>query len=192
MTHAVLVEKVIRPAYADELAFLSGLCLRSKGYWGYAARDLEAFRAILTITQEQWRDDLIGVLAQQQPVMAQGSAALGQQGRPIPGERQIFGLVQISTATPIAYLDKLFVEPSNIGSGCGLKLLRWAADQARNNGAKKIHLLSEPHARGFYESHGFAQVGCKPSEVFSGRQVPIMELSLEPEEETARLGCNSA
>ena len=37
----------------DEAAALSGLALRSKGYWGYDAAFLDACRAELTLTPDQ-------------------------------------------------------------------------------------------------------------------------------------------
>lgn len=58
-----------------------------------------------------------------------------------------------------AELDGLFVDPSLWRSGIGRGLVEHAADLARGQGAKILHVIGNPHARGFYLSVGFVITG---------------------------------
>jgi len=58
-----------------------------------------------------------------------------------------------------AELDGLFVEPHLWKSGVGRALVEDAVEQARENGAKALHVIGNPHAEGFYEAVGFVTYG---------------------------------
>jgi len=58
-----------------------------------------------------------------------------------------------------AELDALFVEPTEWRGGIGRALVEHCADVARNRGASTLHVIGNPHARGFYLASGFAITG---------------------------------
>lgn len=56
-------------------------------------------------------------------------------------------------------LDGLFVEPDRWGGGIGRVLVEHCAQVARIAGATALHVVGNPHARGFYLACGFAIEG---------------------------------
>ena len=51
-------------------------------------------------------------------------------------------------------LDKLFVEPDRIGTGCGKRLWQHAVAKTRELGATVLTLASDPNAAAFYRAMG--------------------------------------
>ena len=76
-------------------------------------------------------------------------------------------------------LDKLFVEPQRVRSGVGRALLAYAIDEARRRDAKRLTILSDPYAAGFYERNGARLIGEVPSDAIPGRSVPLYEIKLD-------------
>jgi GNAT superfamily N-acetyltransferase len=74
------------------------------------------------------------------------------------GERLGFSVV-LPRADGDAELDGLFVVPNLWGSGIGRTLVDHAADHARSLGARILHVIGNPHARGFYLKVGFVVAG---------------------------------
>jgi len=58
-----------------------------------------------------------------------------------------------------ADLDALFVEPALWRRGIGRILLQHAAALARDAGAVVLHVVGNPHSRGFYLACGFTLTG---------------------------------
>jgi GNAT superfamily N-acetyltransferase len=58
-----------------------------------------------------------------------------------------------------AELDALFVEPHEWKGGIGRALVEHGARVARARGASVLHVIGNPHARGFYLACGFAVTG---------------------------------
>ena len=75
-------------------------------------------------------------------------------------------------------LDKLFVEPQRIRSGVGSALVARAIDEARRRGAKRLTILSDPYAAGFYERNGARLIGEAPSDAIPGRSLPLYKIKL--------------
>jgi GNAT superfamily N-acetyltransferase len=149
----------IRPAVSDEAAALSGLALRSKGYWGYDADFLEACRAELTISPDQLASDRIYLL---------------EEGDRIVG---FYGLRDLGVAADLSYF---FVEPAAIGRGYGKRLWRHAVDTARQLGFRDLRIEADPNAEPFYRAMGAEQIGAIPSPVQAGRLLPLLRYSLAP------------
>ena len=76
-------------------------------------------------------------------------------------------------------LDKLFVEPRRIRTGVGRALLAHAIIEARRRGAKRLTILADPNAAGFYERNGARWIGEAPSDAIPGRSVPLYEIRLD-------------
>ncbi|MES2306514.1 MAG: GNAT family N-acetyltransferase [Gemmatimonadota bacterium] len=56
-------------------------------------------------------------------------------------------------------LDALFVEPDAWGHGLGRLLVDHCAEVARAQGARRLHVIGNPHAEGFYLRCGFELAG---------------------------------
>jgi GNAT superfamily N-acetyltransferase len=56
-------------------------------------------------------------------------------------------------------LDGLFVEPRAWRQGIGQRLVEHCEDVARRVGARALHVIGNPHARGFYSATGFVSIG---------------------------------
>lgn len=158
---------VIRPARADEAAALSALALRSKGHWGYDAEFLARCRDPLTVSAKQIQeheamvleDDggLLGffVLA---PLPASGAA-------PAPGAPD-------GTESQDWDLDFFFLDPSAIGQGLGQVLWDAMLRVARQAGARRLVIHSDPGAEGFYLRMGALRDGDVASTADSARRLP--------------------
>lgn len=144
----------IRPARADEAPELSALVMRSKSYWGYDAAFMERARSELTVTPDKvvrtWVADVGGAPA--------GIVTLGERGARVE-------------------IDLLFVEPEMIGSGVGRALWDHAVTVARDEGAGKVFVQSDPNAEAFYLRMGARKVGASPSPS-TGRMLTVLEMPI--------------
>jgi GNAT superfamily N-acetyltransferase len=155
-------EPGIRPARIQEAPELSDLCVRSKAVWGYDETFMFLARPALAVSPEQIAAGDVWIATDAQGSIA-GLVALG------PGDR------------PHALdLDKLFVEPRQIRAGIGRRLLSHAIAEARRRGARRLTILSDPFAAGFYQRNGATRIGEAPSDAVPGRMLPLFEIDLEP------------
>jgi GNAT superfamily N-acetyltransferase len=143
----------IRPAHADEAEILSDLAMRAKAHWGYDDAFLEACRQELSVPPEQIAAGTVWV-----------ADAAGT----------VLGFIDLRIADGAAELDACFVAPPAIGSGVGRALWEKAEALARDAGAAKIGLDSDPYAEGFYLAMGAMRVGEAPSGSIPGRVLPRM------------------
>ena len=148
---------VLRRARVEEAAALSELCFRSKASWGYDAAFMERSRAALSVKPA-------AIAAGEIVVVAEGETLLGVAGVAVEGE--------------VADLDLLFVEPRAFGRQLGRRLLDAAMAMARERGARRMTILADPGARGFYERMGARFTGMAPSDAIPGRELPLLELAL--------------
>jgi len=65
-------------------------------------------------------------------------------------------------------LDGLFVEPSIWKSGVGRALVKRCADYALNQGATALHVVGNPHAKGFYVACDFEPIGFEKTQFGKG------------------------
>lgn len=56
-------------------------------------------------------------------------------------------------------LDALFVEPAAWRQGIGGALVEHCTREAKTAGARSLHVVGNPHAKGFYEACGFETQG---------------------------------
>jgi GNAT superfamily N-acetyltransferase len=151
----------IRLALIDEASALSELCVRSKAAWGYDKAFMALARAVLQVSPEQIAAGDVWVATGADGEVA-GIVALGPSERPDTLD-----------------LDKLFVEPRRIRTGVGRALLAYAIHKAQHRGAKRLTILSDPFAAGFYERNGAHRIGEAPSDAIPGRSVPLFEIRLD-------------
>jgi N-acetylglutamate synthase-like GNAT family acetyltransferase len=151
----------IRLARIEEASALSELCVRSKAVWGYD----EAFMALVRTAFEGMHEQV-----------AAGDVwvATGVDG-------EVAGMVALgpSQEPDTLDLDKLFVEPRQIRTGVGSALIAHAIDEARRRGAKRLTILADPYAAGFYERNGARRIGKAPSDAIPGRSLPLYEINLD-------------
>ena len=147
----------LRPARVEEAAALSALCVRSKASWGYDAAFMALSRAALQVRPA-------AIAAGEIVVAEEGAELLGVAGVTVEGE--------------VADLDLLFVEPAAFGRQLGRLLLHAAMAMARKRGARRMTILADPGARGFYERMGARFIRMAPSDAIPGRELPLLELTL--------------
>lgn len=147
----------LRPAHADELDELTGLCLRSKAVWGYDAAFMKACRSELTLHPH----DLVTPM----------QVAETDDG-------VVIGVAQIKIAGAEAELARLFVEPVLMRGGAGRVLFAWAVAEARRLGADHLTIDADPDAAPFYERMGARREGEVPSGSIAGRMIPRLVLTL--------------
>jgi len=124
---------VIRRATPDEAPVLNELTGRSALYWGYEPEFLD------------WEPESITVYPE---VIAHNAVyVLEEAGR-------VLGYYSLTREPPVMLLDKLFVEPDWIGTGCGKRLWVHAVATAREMGATAITLDADPNAAPFYRAMG--------------------------------------
>jgi GNAT superfamily N-acetyltransferase len=147
----------VRPARPGEAGAVSGLALRSKGFWGYDAAFLEACREDLTI-EAGWCDGVRLVVAERDGVL--------------------LGYARVAGDAPVGELAGLFVDPDAIGSGVGGLLLREALRIAAGLGMRTLEIDSDPNAEPFYRHAGAVRVGEAVSTVDPDRRLPRLVLAV--------------
>jgi GNAT superfamily N-acetyltransferase len=151
----------IRAARLDELDDLNELTGRSSLHWGYEQEFLEWEPEAITLTAGMLEHDPVYVLE------VDGAVA---------------GYYQLSGAIANLALDKLFVEPQFIGTGCGKRLWNHAVATARELGASGFSFYSDPNAAGFYRAMGAEWVREEPTSR-PGWNLQIFRYTITPEEQ---------
>ena len=159
--HDVLSNMNIRPVIVSEAAIISELAMRSKAHWGYTPEFIEACRAELSHTAEQFDGEMIFYAAEL------NGAILGFYAL-IPLENKSFEL------------DALFVEPRYIDAGVGRVLMQHAIEQVHIRGGLTILIVSDPYAESFYQKAGAYRIGERPSGSIAGRFLPLMQIEVKP------------
>ena len=128
----------IRRARASEASALSALAIAAKQHWPYAAEDIERWRPLLTVSEDE--------LVSRPSFVAE-----------VDGEAAGFYLLIPNEAT--WELEHLWVSPQLTRRGIGRALLAHAARTARAGGASAIFIDADPNAEAFYLACGAARVG---------------------------------
>lgn len=150
---------ILRAARADEAATLTALCTRSKRHWGY--------------------DDDFMARCADALVVPDAAIARGDVRVALDADGLALGMAQLSLPFDgVIELDKLFVDPPAIGLGVGAALLRWAIDETRARGVKRLVILADPNAAAFYEKMGARFLRMAPSDAIPGRELPFYEVDL--------------
>ena len=149
----------IRQALPSEVEHLSGLAFRSKSYWGYSDRFMQACLAELTI-------DACYIENNPTFVIEVAGDTIG-----------FYSLEHISVAE--VELGFLFVDPAFIGKGYGRELMMHAQEEARHLGYSKMIIEGDPNAERFYRSAGGSVVGTRKSASIPNRELPIFCINLE-------------
>jgi GNAT superfamily N-acetyltransferase len=84
----------------------------------------------------------------------------------------IFGVAQIKVFGREADLLKLFVEPTMLRCGVGMKLFLWAISEGTAMGADRMVIEADPDAAPFYRRMGAKDCGVARSGSIPGRMLP--------------------
>lgn len=144
-------EPVIRRATEGDAARLTDLALRSKAVWGYDAAFMEACRLELTISAQSIR---------RRPTFL------------LEDRDRLAGFYQLRLSGPGAEVAQFFIAPEAIGRGLGRRLWRHLERTARNAGAQRLEVDSDPNAEGFYLAMGMVRRGEAPSGSIAQRLLP--------------------
>jgi GNAT superfamily N-acetyltransferase len=148
----------IGPAAVEDCPALTNIALSAKRHWGYPEEWLQEWATLLTITPQFIGANTVFV------------ARIA---------RKPIGFYAITLDGQSSSLDHLWVMPQYIGQGLGQRLLKHALVQARNLGANKLLIESDPNAEGFYLHMGGKRIGEVTSTVKgNSRVIPLIEISV--------------
>jgi GNAT superfamily N-acetyltransferase len=122
--------------------------------------DIERLRVIYRLASLSNEGDREALLAH--PEVLELSGAAINEGRTrvaVKPGGDIVGFATIAISGAAAELEDLFVEPESMGRGVGRELILDTAARARSIGARRMEVMANPHALGFYEKLGFIRDG---------------------------------
>ena len=149
----------IRQATPDEARMLTEIAEDAKRYWGYAQSDMESWHSTLTL--DAMHIDL------SPPYV-------------IEKDSQVIGFYQLIADGERMELEHMWVMPQYMRQGIGKQLMAHAIAQAKERGATKITIDTEPNATAFYLSCGARRIGeiPVPAPNDSGRARQLLEIDL--------------
>ena len=153
----------IRQALPSEVKHLSELTFRSKLYWGYSDRFMQACVKELTLDKQYIESNPTFVIEVER-------SAIG-----------FYSLEHVSASE--AELGYLFVEPTFIGKGYGRKLMAHAQQEAWHLGYNQMIIQGDPNAEQFYRAAGGSVVSTRKSTSIPDRELPIFHIDLRGSEE---------
>ncbi|MYE91645.1 GNAT family N-acetyltransferase [Candidatus Poribacteria bacterium] len=148
----------IRQALPSEVKYLSELAFRSKSYWGYSDRFMQACLEELTLDSCY--------------IESNSTFVIEVEGNTVG----FYSLEHVSAFE--AELGYLFVEPMFIGKGYGRKLMAHAQQKARHLGYNQMTVQGDPNAEQFYRAAGGAVVGTRKSTSIPDRELPVFRIDL--------------
>jgi GNAT superfamily N-acetyltransferase len=159
----------IRLARRGEAPSLTELCTRSKAYWGYDAAFMAAAARTIEIRERDIRAKRV--------LMAVSDFNSARDSVQVP----LLGVAAVAPMDSRGLFDlsHLFVAPEAFSQGIGRALFDAAVQLAMAQGARRLSILSDPNAAGFYEKLGAERRGEAPSDAVPGRMLPLFELDLE-------------
>lgn len=128
----------IRHALPAEAGQLTALARRSKAYWGYEEVQLDAWREDLTITP--------ALIEAAHVYVCEADGDIGA----------FYALLREGETWQLGHL---WVLPEQMGRGIGRALLRHAAAEAFEGGAREVLVDADPYAEAFYLACGAERDG---------------------------------
>jgi GNAT superfamily N-acetyltransferase len=86
-----------------------------------------------------------------------------------------------------AEIDHLWITPKNVKQNYGREIFQFIKSYVASIGSKKLTVIAEPNAKGFYEKMGGKIIGRFES-IINGRFLDIYEFSIYNEATTANIG----
>ena len=89
----------------------------------------------------------------------------------------VLGFYSVESRPEFWEFENFWVLPCAMGKGIGKRLFDHAINLVRNYEGKRLRIVSDPHAEGFYLKMGAHNVGSTPSKI-EGRNLPVLELQI--------------
>jgi GNAT superfamily N-acetyltransferase len=159
---------MIRSAEKEEVQILTKLSFESKGYWAYPKEYLEVWNPELTITSDYIEKNDVLVFESEGAVLGYYSIIELEDDIETSGVKIDKGY----------WLEHMFVAPKHIGRGIGTIMFDNLRKRCEMKGIRKLRILADPNARGFYEKMGCNYQGEFPSTI-AGRTTPMFVLTIK-------------
>jgi GNAT superfamily N-acetyltransferase len=130
--------------------------LAAKSHWGYPQEWLDLWTPSLTFDRDLLAREWVRVADD-------GDAAIA--------------VIAVGGEPPDLELSHLWVDPPVMGRGLGRLLFDAAIAYSRRRGARRLKIVSDPNAEGFYERLGAQRIGAVAS-LPADRSLPLMECTL--------------
>ena len=151
---------VIERSLASDAEIVTQIAQSSKRHWGYPEAWIQQWTAALTITP---------------------AAIATHPTYHVREDGAIVGFYLLRLDGNEAHLDHLWIAPPVIGKGWGRLLFEHSEQVARENSARRIVIVSDPNAEGFYRRMGALRCGEEAAPVDGQpRFLPRLEKILSP------------
>ncbi|MEM9717890.1 MAG: GNAT family N-acetyltransferase [Bacteroidota bacterium] len=144
------------PVELDDIQALAVIAWRAKGHWGYPKEWMENWRIVLSPDTSYIKENVV-LKAEKK------------------GEIVGWGALHFDPEQERWEIDHLWVLPEAMGQGVGKRLYQAICKRAMQIGVQKLYILSDPHARSFYEKMGAEYLAEVPSTPV-GRTLPLMQV----------------
>ncbi|KZK96382.1 acetyltransferase [Pseudovibrio sp. Ad5] len=146
-------------ARAQHISEMNEVILSAKGHWGYSQEMMDV-----------WLPDLI----------VDAVVLANRHFWVLEAEGRIVGVFSISVdAEQRSELEDFWVSPQLMGRGAGRIMFGFIQNWLQDQQLPELVIVSDPHAKGFYERMGAEEIGFQPS-LPAGRKLPVMRYVLEP------------
>lgn len=151
----------VTTALPDEANALAALALRAKAWWRYDDAFLAACKAELRVADAQIQAGQVLVARDPSGILGFAGFHFGSDG--------------------CCELSHCFVEPVHMSRGVGNALMAAVRTTLTAGGVASLLIQADPGAAPFYERVGAVLKGTMPSLSIPGRDLPLLELIIEPE-----------
>ena len=148
----------IEKALKKDAQYLTELTIRSKSYWNYSQKQIEAWRDELSISESYIVENIVYKLTENNTIMG------------------YYSYYELNKSEVM--LENLFVEPQYIGKGIGKRLMSDFLNRVINSNYQKVLLDADPNAENFYAKLGFKVIGKRKTSI-KNRFMPIMEKQID-------------
>jgi GNAT superfamily N-acetyltransferase len=151
----------------NESDILTSISFAAKRYWNYPEEYFDVWKEELTITPDYIKQNQVYVA--KIDGKAVGFASLVE----VKDDFQVGELL----ITKGFWLDHIFVHPDYIGKRVGSNLISFVKKSCRKKNISYLHILSDPNAKGFYNTIGAEYIKEVPSSI-QGRTVSLYKLDI--------------
>lgn len=147
-----------RRATSNDIKDVNALTIAAKQSWGYA-----------TELMQLWLPDLL----------IDENVLLTQEVWVALSHGEIVSVYSLSTENQDDYeLDGFWIKPEYMDQGIGRATFHHLIENLNAKHAKRLKIVSDPNATGFYIKMGAHQVGVTESKP-KGRQLPVLEIAFD-------------
>lgn len=154
---------IIRRAAIADAHQLTTISFASKNHWQYPERFFTVWKDELTITPQYITDNLVFTSEIENIIVGYYSLVSLKADLKFEGQILEKGF----------WLEHMFLAPAHIGRSLGKQLFDHAMLICKGLGVNRLKILSDPHARGFYEKMGCRFIKELPSSI-AGRTTPLL------------------